>query len=78
VVGAREVIPDLEGNVENTYEHLYQYLRIIDERQCNKLIVIGDSTLVIKLMLKVSSSSNGSLVKTITRIKQEISRFEEH
>jgi ribonuclease HI len=83
-------IPDPEGNVDNNFEWclgrvsnnqlralaLCQGFRIINERECKKIIVIGDPTLVIKLMLKVSSSSNGSLVMTITRIKQEISRFE--
>jgi ribonuclease HI len=66
------IIINPKGNVENIFYWdlgralnnqaealaMYQGLRIIDDKVCKKLIIIGDLKLIIKSMLKVSSPSN--------------------
>jgi ribonuclease HI len=74
------VILDPKGNTKNTFEWglgkatnnqaeafaLFQGLRIIDNKHIRNIIVIGDLTLIINLMLKVTPPSNGTLIRIIT------------
>jgi ribonuclease HI len=89
MAGVGGIVLDPKGNQENTFEWglgrasnnqvetlaLFQGLRILDESYIKRLIVIGDSTLVIKLMLRASSLSDGKLIRIVKRIRKEVARF---
>jgi hypothetical protein len=47
---------------------LFQRLKTVDESYIKRVIVIGDSTLIIKLMLRACSPSDGKPTRTIKRI----------
>lgn len=55
---------------------LFQGLRIIDENDIKRLTVIGDSALIIKLMLRASTPSDGKLIRIVKRIRMEVTKFE--
>ena len=55
---------------------IFQGLWIFNDKNLKNLIAIGDSSLIIKLMLKASPPSNGTLMRIITQIKREVARFE--
>jgi ribonuclease HI len=88
VVGAGGFILDIEGNTETNFEWglckatnnqeevfaLFQGLRIIDNKHIRNLIVIGDSTLIIKQLHKAFPLSNATLIRIITQIKREVAR----
>jgi ribonuclease HI len=79
VASAGGIVLDPRGNQENTFEWalgrasnnqaetltLFQGLRIIYESYIKKIIVIGDPALIIKLILRASTSSDGKLIRTI-------------
>jgi hypothetical protein len=54
---------------------LFHGSSIINDNHIKRLIVIGDSTLIIKLMLRASSPSDGKHIITIKRIRKGVVRF---
>jgi len=48
----------------------------MDEKRIKKLIVIEDLVLIIELKPKASSLSDGKLIRTIKRIKEEFIQSE--
>jgi ribonuclease HI len=79
VASAGGIVPDPRENQKNTFEWdlgrvsnnqtealtLLQGLRLLDASYIKSLIVIGDSTLVIKLMHRASSPSDGKLTRIV-------------
>jgi ribonuclease HI len=55
---------------------LFQGLKLFDARQIMSLIIIGDSTIIIKLMYNSSSSNDGKLVRIIWKTQKEANMFE--
>jgi hypothetical protein len=90
VSGARGVVLNPKGNQEITFEWgmgrvlnnqaealaLFQGPNLLSASYIISLIVIRDLTLVIKLMHKTSSLSNGKLTIIVRPIQKEVSMFE--
>jgi len=89
VTGEGGIIVDIEGNNENFFEWrlgratnnqakalaLYQGMRIVDERNQIRLIVIRDLELVINSMSKTFGSNNSVLLRIFLQVKKEVEIF---
>jgi ribonuclease HI len=52
---------------------LSQGIKILDSRRIKNIIIVGDSSIIIKLMSKMNTPSNGKLRRLIARIQNEAS-----